>query len=163
MQAEQGLDLSFAVGLRASIESLATEVKRQNDRHHRLAQAIHPFTIPPMPLTITSSAGSIYQPNITGPQMSKYWDVHRISVTGYSAGTVAVYLNQVGAELVANFTTPATGSIVGCQYFGKGHLVLTGNDSLYFSATGITAASGYLTISIAGVEIESAYIGDYFA
>lgn len=152
----------FGVELKASIDSLTGEIARDRKFRQQVAQAIHPFTIPPMPITITSSAGSLFLPNITGPQLGNYWDVHRISVTGYTAGTVAVYLNQANAELVANFVTPASGPIVGTQFYGKGHIVLGGNDSLYFNATGITSAAGFLTVSFAGVEIAAPYIGYYF-
>jgi hypothetical protein len=165
MQAEPGiaLDAGFFVNFKASIDALTAETARLRKRQDRLSQGIHPFIVGPMPLTITSNAGTLAIPNLLGPQMSNYWDIHRISVTGYSAGTIAVYLGQNNGDLVANFVTPSAGSIVGCQYFGKAHILLSGNDSLYFGASGITAAGGYLTVSLSGVEIAADLIGDYLS
>jgi hypothetical protein len=150
-----GFDVSALLKMSASVDSLAAELQRTRQRTNQVAQSVHPFSIPPMPMPITSSAGTLNIPNILGPQTGNYWDVHRISVTGFSAGTVSVYLGQNGAELLAVFST------AGVLLNGKAQILLNGNDAMYFAGTSITAATGYVTVSVAGVEIAASCIGDY--
>lgn len=158
---EAALSFEFAASLGISIDGLTNELRQARKRAENIAQLIHPFTIPPMAMTITGSAGSgtgtLNLPNILGPQTGQYWDVHRISCTGFSAGTVSVYLNQNNADLVAVFSS------AGVLLNGKAQIILGGNDNLYFSAASATAASGYITISIAGTEIAAPLIGEYLS
>lgn len=146
------LDVAASFDVGVSLDSLASEIKRYNDRAHRLAQAIHPFSVPPSPIALSSGTGTLSQPNISGPQMSNYWDVHRIAAMGFTAGSVTVYLNAVGGDPVAYLTAQ------GVYYFGKGQVMLTGNDNLVFYATNIT---GTVAMALGGTEIAAHAIGDY--
>jgi hypothetical protein len=144
--------IEIMAGLSASIGNLAGQLEIDRESRRKLAQAIHPFTIPPQPIAVSGGAGSLDQPNILGPRTGKYWDLRRISCTGFSAGTVTVYLSQSGAEMVGVF------SAAGVLTLGKAHILLGGNDRLYFSAASIT---GTPVVSIAGLEIDATWIGEY--
>ena len=146
------LDVEAGAVLAASVSDLATELRLQRERGHRLAQAIHPFGVTVVSMTLAAGAGTINQPNLHGPQMSNYWDVKRIQCTGFTAGTVTVYLNVVNAEIAAVF------SQAGVLLNGKAQILLNATDTLVFSATGIT---GSVLVSLAGVEIAADCIGEY--
>lgn len=147
-----GFDIQVLAGLSANVGSLASQIWAERDDKQRLAQAIHHFTVPPQAVAITSNAGTLDQPNLLGPRTGKFWDIRRIAATGFTAGTVTVYMGPVGAEIVAYF------SAQGVTTLGKATVLLGGNDRLVFSAATIT---GTVTVSIAGTEIDADRIGDY--
>jgi hypothetical protein len=147
-----GIGFDFAAGLQASIGSLADELKAWRSERQRTAQAIHLFTLSGMPISLTASAGTLDQPNLLGPRTGHFWDIRRISCTGYTVGTVTVYLNSTSGDIVAVFST------AGVLLNGKAQLMLGANDRLIFSAATIT---GTVTIGLAGVEIDADRIGEY--
>lgn len=148
---DEGLSFQFMAGLTASIEGLAAQM--ENDRAERqcIAQAIHPFKVPGIPVP---SSGTLDQPNLLGPRTGQYWDIHRISCTGFSAGSVTAYLNSAFGDEVETFAA------AGIIKYGKAQQMLTAGDRLVFVATGIT---GSVVVSFGGTEIAAPYIGYYLS
>lgn len=149
---EGGIGFDFTAQLQASIGSLAEEMKAWRSERQRLAQAIHPFVIPGIPLSLTTGAGTLNQPNIMSPRTGKFWDIRRISCIGYSAGSVTGYLNSISGDVVLEFAT------AGVLLNGKAQILLGSNDLLVFGAASIT---GTVTIGLAGIEIDADRIGEY--
>jgi hypothetical protein len=145
--------------VKASIDNLTAETARLRKRQDRLAQGIHPITMPPVPITLSSGTGTLNQPNLLGPQSGKFWDIHRVSVANYTAGYVIMYLNAQNADVLYKFDADST-SGVQVQTFGKAQILLGSNDNLFFYASGITTANN-LAIAFAGTEIDAPLIGDY--
>ena len=149
---ETGVGIAAFAGVSAALGNVADELAALRARQDRVAQEVHWFTIPPQAITLSAGAGTLNVPTMLGPRTGRYWDVRRISCTGFTAGTVTVYLSQNGAEQVAVFST------AGILLNGKAQIFLGANDALYFSAASIT---GSVTVSIAGIEISAPCIGDY--
>jgi hypothetical protein len=149
---EGGIGFDFSAQVSASIGSLAEEMKAWRSDRQRLAQAVHPFVIPGIPLSLATGAGTLNQPNIMSPRTGKFWDIRRISCTGYSAGTVTCYLNSTSGDIIALFAS------AGVLLNGKAQLLIGANDLLVFGAATIT---GTVTIGLAGVEVDADRIGEY--
>ena len=79
-----------------------------------------------------SGSGTFTQPATLGPPTGHYWSVRLISVTGFSAGSVAVTLNSVAGPVVASFAA------AGQQYLARGVVLLRYGDYLVLTGTGIT-------------------------
>jgi hypothetical protein len=152
MTDDGGIAFDFSAGLQASIGSLTDEMKAWRSGRQRLAQAVHPFVIPGIPLSLSTGAGTLNQPNILSPRTGKFWDIRRISCTGYTAGTVTCYLNSTSGDIVALFAS------AGVLLNGKAQLLIGANDLLVFGAASIT---GTVTIGLAGVEVDAERIGEY--
>jgi hypothetical protein len=103
-------------------------------------------------MTLSGSAGTISQPNLHGPRTGQVWDVHSVTVTGFTAGTVTAYLNSTAGDTVLVFSTP------GVYQMGKAQLILQASDYLVFGATSIT---GTVTVQVAGVELARDLLGEY--
>jgi len=73
------------------------------------------------------------------PPRGMIWSVRRLSATGFTAGSVTGYINQL--EPVAPFPNPAVFT------FGRGEVLLQPGDRLVFVATGITGAVNIFGVS----------------
>jgi hypothetical protein len=133
------------VELGLSLGRIASSLERQERTAHRLMQALHQVPVGPSQIPIAAGAGTLVQDPAMGPNTGYYWSVRRLAVWGFTAGVVNVYLNAIGGELLPPF--PAAG----VSTFGRGELLLNPNDNLTFQATGITLASGFSAVQIAGV------------
>jgi hypothetical protein len=151
---ETGVSFQILGALSASINGLSAQIQQERTHRERLTQALHPFVVSQQAITLSAGAGTLDQPNLLGPRTGKFWDLRRISCTGFSAGTVTVYLSQPSADVLSVFST------AGVLLLGKAHIILGGNDRLYFSAASIT---GSVTISIAGIEVDADRIGCYLS
>jgi hypothetical protein len=79
------------------------------------------------------------------PQDGWIWDIRRLTVASFTAGTVTVYKNgQTDANVVCVFTS------AGSFFFNPNTLCLRPHDHLYFVATGIV---GSVTPSVAAVKV----------
>ena len=103
-------------------------------------------------LTLSSGAGATQFPDTLGPASGFYWCVRRLSVQGYTAGSVTVYKNAppVGGAIIGTpevfLPVPQAGNF----YLGKSEGMLNPTDALSISATGITLATGYAGIQVNG-------------
>jgi hypothetical protein len=133
-----GLGLSAWLGLQASIDGLAAQVRREADWRQRVAGIVQqvPFA---QPMAINAGAGSIDQPDLLKAKTGFYWSVRRVFTTGYSAGTVLASRDLM--EPLWNFTVAAPFTT-----FGKGEMLLPPDSRLTFAATGITG-----TVTVWGV------------
>jgi hypothetical protein len=136
-----GIDLQLGV----QIGRLAAVLERQQERAQRLMQALHQVPIGPAQIPIATGAGQLVQDPAMGPNTGYFWSIRRLAVWGFTAGTVNVYLNAVGGELLPSFPT------AGVATFGRGEILLNPNDNLVFQAQGITLASGFGGVQVAGI------------
>jgi hypothetical protein len=154
MTEEPGISagLQFAANLSASIDGLASQLKAASERDRQCRASIWTFRVPPVPMTLTAGAGSLGSAMMFGPRTGQFWSIHYMVASGFTAGTVSVYLNSANGDLIYGF--PSAGSAT----FGKGQMFLQPGDRFHFSATGIT---GTVAISFGGVQMLSEYVGDY--
>lgn len=138
------VELDLSLQLIASIEGLTEEMRKQHQREQRKAQAIR--VIPLAPPQATAAPFTIDTPDLLMAKTGYYWDVRRLSLSGWSAGSVTVYRNASGGEPVALFATP------GILVYGKAHLVLHPGEKLVAVGTGIT---GFVQLNGDVVAIES--------
>jgi hypothetical protein len=95
-------------------------------------------------MTLSGGAGTLDVPDMLGPHDGYYWDLRTLSIQGFSAGTVSVYVNGVALQ---NFRPEF--SSAGVYTFGKGQFILTPRDRLIFAAAGITG-----TVIVNGVAVQ---------
>jgi hypothetical protein len=149
--------LGFEVFARldAGMRRMADAMDREQHYRLALAQAIYPLPIDVMQIPLTAGAGVLDLPQLLRPTLGRYWDVKTISATGFSAGTVAVYINGVGLAsrgVITSATLPL--------FYGKGQCALKGNsDRLVFVAAGIT---GTVSVSVQVVHVADPFAGEYF-
>lgn len=144
--------LQIGIELKASIDTLAGEVRKQREDQNRLNQAIAP--LPPVTVPqITGASGTLDYPDLMGPKTGWAWDIRWISAQTFTAGTVKVYVdNAVDGNLRATFTT------AGVTYPGLGPLFLTAGHRLVVAGSGLT---GNVTFSFGGFQIAAPYVGAY--
>lgn len=154
MTDETGVSFQILGALTASINGLSAQLEQERSNRQRECQALHLFTIPPQNITLTAGAGTLDMPPLLGPRTGKFWDVKRVSVLGYTAGTVIAYLGAVGAEVLDAYQT------ADAYHYGKAHFMLGGGDRIVFSATGIT---GTVQVTLGGIELDADCLGAYLS
>jgi hypothetical protein len=156
-QPPAGSGLQILAGISASLGSIATAMARQEAKEQKMAQAVRQVTIGPGSILITAGAGTLVQDPGFGPNTGYAQSVRRLTIWGFSAGTVAVYLNNLYGEPLPFFTSAGT------YTFGRGDLLLQPQDNLVFSASGITLATGQGAVSVTGTvdNVELWALADY--
>src|SRR5215472_14620015 len=125
-----GLGAGVAATLEVSLGRVAAALDKQENRRRRLAQLVTPAPfIGAVPLT--AGAGTLDQRDRYGPMDGFFWDLRRITVDGFTAGSVAVYVNDTNTPRAANFPQPG-------DFTWSGQRFLFARDRLIFVATGIT-------------------------
>ena len=147
------IEVDLGLQLCASIETLTATLNRQWQHEMRKAQGIRllPLTAP----QATASPWVIDVPDLLMAKTGYYWDVRRLALTGWSAGSVNVYRNGFagqGGDLVATFATP------GVSVYGKAHIMLHPGDKLVVIGTGIT---GFVQLVGSVVALESHLLAEY--
>jgi hypothetical protein len=71
---------------------------------------------------------------MNGPAFGWYWDVHLITVAGFTAGSVNLWKNDLVTPAAEKFPFTSAGSLT----LGKGQFVVLPNDVLYFVPSSIT-------------------------
>ena len=135
MTADAGIDVTAQLSL--AIGELTAEIRAQNRDRQRLAQALRQGPITAAAMTLAGGAGVIDLPDLLAVKTGYYWSVRRLTLTGWTAGSVTVALNAtaaLGGEPVAPFPTPAVFT------YGRGELLMHPGDRLVISATGITGS-----------------------
>lgn len=160
------LSVDFGAELCAHLGSIRQLMEQERaDRLSRAAaklQLIRPIPLIPVP-QITSTNGTADYPELCSPRTGWWWDVHRVTVNTFSAGTVNLYLTAGGSgggtggaladtNQVYAFTTKGT------LTFGKGQLLVPASLRLVFSAAGIT---GNASPAIGVTEIHQSALADY--
>lgn len=114
-------------------------------------EACHPVPITGQ-VAIVSSAGSLQAKDLYGPKTAYWWDLRRLSVYGFTAGTVTVYKNSTSSNPVHTFAA------AGVQLWSAA-VLMAPEDQLIFVAAGITG--GPITIEGQAIEVESAWLPVY--
>lgn len=151
IRAELGGHLELVLGkLAAALDRMDRSDGQTRDSLRRMLWPV-PITGPAM--VLTAGAGTINVPDLLGPHDGYYWDVRRVTVASFTAGTVTAYLNYV-ADANQLFTYTQPGTLV----FGSGSLILSDTDALVFTGSGIT---GNVTISGQAINVPSSLLSDY--
>jgi hypothetical protein len=132
--------LEVDAGLAVQVGALTTALQQEYQRRQSLQNALHQVTVGPGQIPLSAGAGTLQQDPMMGPNTGYFWSVRRLSAWGFTAGTVQVYMNQPGGELLPSF--PAAGSLT----FGRGEVLLQPLDNLVFVASGITG-----TVQVQGI------------
>jgi hypothetical protein len=158
------LEANLSAQLTASIMGLTAAMKREADWRARQMQVIRqvPFF---GSIAIASTNGGYDQPDALQAKTGYTWSVRRMTVQGFSAGTVTAYRN--------GNVNPATGLNAGeplCPYpvpavntFAKGQMVLNSTDRIVWGAVGVALLSGYSAVQFWGVAdcMEAWYLPYY--
>lgn len=146
------IELDIGAQLIASLETLSAAMARQERDRQRMAQAIRqvPLTAPQM--TLSAGAGTIDSPDTLKAKTGYYWSVRRLTLQGWTAGTVNVRRNDPNGEVLVPFPVPAANT------FGRGEILLNPDDRLVVTATGIT---GLVQLNGAADAFEMWLLPDY--
>lgn len=146
------------------LNEVATQLKRKNDRQERLFNSLHQVPLPGQ-IAITAGTGVLQLNDIFKAKTGYHWSVRRLSASGFSAGTVTAFLNGqvVGGVMLGNPEPVAPFPQAGVFTFGRGEVLLQGDDNLTFTATGITLQAGFPSVLIQGSAdcMESWLLPDY--
>lgn len=102
-------------------------------------------------IPLSGGAGTLQQGNLYGPETPYHWDLRAISLWGFTAGTISIFLNNVNGEALGIATT------VG-QFTWSAQEILTPQDNVIFTATGVT---GVVNISLRAIEVQTAWLPEY--
>jgi hypothetical protein len=125
--------MSIEVGFEAEIDLTGGEGKseKRENKKSDLSQRVYSKTFDPNSIALTGGNGTLDLATQYGPIRGFMWGVRRITLYGYTAGTVTVFIDNF--EPVA---FPSAGTFT----FGKSELLLDQGQRLVFVATGITGA-----------------------
>ena len=134
-----GFDLAgiLAIGDKYREDRIAKSGKKLYESMHQV-----PISAPQIP--ITAGAGTLQIYDGLGPTTGFCWSVRMLNAQGFSAGTINVYRNISGGELL--FTFPQAGTFT----FGRGEMMLQPDDTMVFVAAGITTTTGFNGPQIGG-------------
>jgi len=128
------------------------------------------FPFAPNPGVLTGTAvGSFVQLDLFTPQSGWFADITSMTMTGFTAGTIAVTRggpavtaagNPVAIEYVAQFTGAQAG--VPQAFPQKGNPLLDANDNLYFTVTS-ALTGGPVIISGTAIMVPVSRIDDYLS
>jgi hypothetical protein len=108
-----------------------------DQRKQRLMRELQQVPLnPPLLVPSGSSSGTLQMADLLSPKAGFYWSLRRLAGWGFTAGTITVYKNAPGGEVL--FVFPAAGTYT----FGRGELILEPNSQLVFAATGVTVTAG---------------------
>jgi hypothetical protein len=148
-----GFDLGVFASLGASLGKVAAIMENQQRRRERLFEQLHQVPIGPQLIPIAASTNGVLQmPDQLAPKAGFMWSVRRLTVSGFTAGTVVAYKNGavVGGAAVGGGEPMIPFSAAGVFTCGRGEELFDQNDQLIFVATGITLATGYAGVQVNG-------------
>lgn len=93
--------------------------------------------------------------NVFAPEKFFFWDIKRITVQGFSAGSVACYYESITGDEIFNFTSAGT-------YLpeDKSIVIRTRIERPVFQATGL---SGTAIVSMSYISVHASIWGKYLA
>jgi hypothetical protein len=142
MTPETGLSLDLTAQLAVSLDNLAGAIDRDMRARQRQMEVIRqiPFA---GAIGIAGGVGVYDQPDALQAKTGYIWDIRRLTVNGFSAGTVTAYRN--GAMNPATGLNPGEVLVpypaAAVNTFAKASMLLMPGDRVCFGATGITAAT----------------------
>lgn len=148
--------------LHLALHRIAHNLPDPRIRRREASQHVWSVEIDPVPVPIAAGFGVLDVPQFFRPSLGEHWDVHRISATGFTAGSVAAWVNLpslAAGQAVLAGALAASFPSAGVNTFGKAHCHLRGgNDRLVFVATGIT---GSVLVSMSATRVADEYWGEY--
>lgn len=113
-------------------------------------RACHPVPIVGT-IPLSAGAGTLYQADMYGPKDPYWWDLRDLSVWGFTAGTVTLYLNSVNGPILAQASAPG-------DFTWSAQKILAPRDVLVFGASGVT---GSVVFAGQAIEIEALWLPEY--
>src|SRR5215469_1282399 len=92
--------------------------RHEDNAGKKLYESMHQVPISAPQIPITAGAGTLQIYDGLGPTTGFVWSVRMLNAQGFSAGTINVYRNISGGELL--FTFPQAGTFT----FGRGEMML---------------------------------------
>jgi hypothetical protein len=120
------IDLSEAVGA----------YNKKDQFRQNLSKRVYQHTLDPLQVALTTGTGTLDLPGQMGPPRGFMWSIVRLTLSGYTVGTVTPYIDNL---------EPIAYPSAGTQFFSKGQLLLDSGQRLVVQATGVT--SGYVQIN----------------
>lgn len=125
------IDATATVRICASLDSLAARMDREHAWRQKIAGSLFQAEFAGA-ITITAGAGTYDQPDQLQAKAGFIWCIRRLTVQGFSAGSVTAYRNSTTGEPVLPFPVPAVNTL------SKGQLILKPGDRIVWGASGIT-------------------------
>ena len=156
-----GFGIGIAVGDAAEGNALAAAGMGRR----KPCPPVFPFNLPPGILVATAVGSFLDSPDQFGPPTGWFWDVTSITLTGFTAGAVAVTRNAPAVDSLGNpvaieWVTQAA-AVGTVQFPQKGNPLLDGNDRLVFTVTG--ALTGQLRVTGTVIAVPAARIDEYLS
>jgi hypothetical protein len=164
---EQQHDMAgIFAGLQVSLNRLSDNLDQARRIRAEEASHVWAITIDPIPVPLTAGFGVLDLPQLLSPGLGEHWDVHTISATGFTAGTVTGWINLQGQALTAasilSGAVRFSASSAGFANYGKNQCHLRPQDKLVFVAAGITVpAGGQVLVSLDATRVADQYWGRY--
>lgn len=157
--------LSFGAGAAVGERAGETALAVAGMPYRRRCPPVFPFPLPPGILTTTTVGSFLDLPDQFGPPMGWFWDVTMLSVTGFTAGAVAVtknapYVTAAGTPVAIEPVTFFTAAGV-TQFPQKGNPLLDGNDRLIFTVS--SALTGTAQVSGTVIAVPVSRIDEYLS
>lgn len=143
---EAGIEVQ--AGLQVALGNLAQAVAREQAHRARMAACIQQV---PLAGGLPGS-GTLDQPDQLQAKTGYYWGIRRLVASGWTAGSVTIYKNAAGGEILVTYPGPATFT------FGRGEMLLNPGDRMVVVAAGIT---GSVQVNGAADCFESWYLPYY--
>jgi hypothetical protein len=130
------LELDFSARVCASLDGMAAALDRESAWRRKVAGAIWqvPFA---GSITLSGGAGSYDQPDQLQAKTGYMWSIRRLTVQGFTAGSVTAYYNSTSGEPLCPYPVPAVNT------FGRGEELLNPGERIVWSATGITGTVSF--------------------
>jgi hypothetical protein len=154
----------IGIGLGQGAEGMAADAAGL-PRARKPKPAVFPFSLPPGLLTAVTVGSFIDLPDTFGPPMGWFWDVTSISLTGFTAGAIAVtknapFITPAGAPVAVEPVTFFTQAGV-INFPQKGTPLLDGNDRLVFTVT--ATITGVVQVSGTVIAVPASRIDEYLS
>lgn len=153
LQVGADVSVSGMLGLLSDkVDQLGQKVDKGERRNEQMWQNVHLVPILGGALFGNPTAGSVLDlPDRFGPHDPYWWDVRRLSIWGFTAGTVNVYLNDAtgNGELLAAFPVPG-------QFTWGKQLLLGPRDRLVVVVG--SNITGNVQVAGQAVEVGSSYL-----
>lgn len=143
-------------GIQAALSDLSGKLDEHRAYYESLRHEVYEHTIDALQVPLTAGAGTLDLPGQLSPPRGFLWEVHRLTLSGWSGGgTVTVLIDNLEPILPSGgFTTPVT------VFFGKAQLLLKSGQRLVVNASGV--GSGVVQINGSAICMEMKHQARYF-
>jgi hypothetical protein len=147
----------FGIGLAIGDQATGNALAAAGMGRRKPCPPVFPFPLPPGILTGTAVGTFLDSPDKFGPPTGWFWDITSITLSGFTAGSVAVTRNApavdsagnpVAIEFVTSFAAATT-----VAFPQKGNPLLDGNDRLVFTVTATLTGQVRITGTVIAVPV----------